>query len=230
MSSYYLAKSLVAFRDEINARFPKRDKRSDGWVGDTSHSARVSDHNPDWSDGGIVRAIDIDVDDNTPTDDLPKAVLAAAIGDHRVWYVIYNRKIYSRTNGWQARVYTGTNPHDKHIHISIRHTSAAASDTTRWLATKQRWMPPAIDLSVTRDQMLAAKAGKKVKEAVSIRRLQRSLNVKYGKHLTVDGLAGKATLASYARHEKAVGQNGYAMIPDWKTLTPLVRGLYRVVA
>lgn len=126
--SYYLAPSLVALRDEINARWPNRDKASDGWIGDTSHSARKSDHNPDWSAGGVVRAIDIDKDGIDT-----QAVLDATIGDHRVWYVIFNRRIYSRTYGWAARTYTGSNPHDKHIHVSIAHTRAAETDRSPWL-------------------------------------------------------------------------------------------------
>lgn len=126
--SYYLAPSLVALRDEVNARWPNRDKGSDGWIGDTSHSARASDHNPDWDFGGVVRAIDIDKDGIDV-----QAVLDATIGDPRVWYVIFNRRIYSRTYGWTSRAYTGANPHDKHIHVSIAHTRAAETDRSPWL-------------------------------------------------------------------------------------------------
>src|SRR5690606_29069239 len=58
--SYYLAPSLVKLRDLINQNWPNRDKSSDGWIGDPSHQARKSDHNPDYSAGGVVRAIDVD--------------------------------------------------------------------------------------------------------------------------------------------------------------------------
>jgi hypothetical protein len=53
-----LSKAAEQLRSEINTKYPKRDKRSDGWVGDTSHKRRKSDHNPDKN--GWVRAIDID--------------------------------------------------------------------------------------------------------------------------------------------------------------------------
>lgn len=124
MSDYFLAPALVTLRDEVNEEFPNRDKTSDGWIGDASHAARPSDHNPDWNASGrakgIVRAIDID-NNGAPNErnELVNKVLKAAIGDPRVWYVIYARKIYSRTYGWRARAYTGSNPHDHHIHVSL---------------------------------------------------------------------------------------------------------------
>lgn len=116
--SYHLAKSLDDLRDETNAKWPKRDKASDGWIGDAAHNARKSDHNPDYSAGGIVRAIDVDKDGiNVDT------FLNAVIYDPRVSYVIWNRRIWGGTR-W--RKYEGSNAHTKHIHVSIKHTSAAA--------------------------------------------------------------------------------------------------------
>lgn len=120
--SYFLAPSLVSLRDEINRAHPNRDKTSDGWIGDASHAARVSDHNPDYSAGGIVRAIDVDKDGI----DTAK-LLRVAIACPSTEYVIWNRRIYGRWSGFKAEVYTGSNPHDKHMHISIRHTSTAAA-------------------------------------------------------------------------------------------------------
>jgi len=48
----------VQLRDQVDTWFPDRRTASDGWVGDSRHSARKSDHNPDAN--GWVRAIDID--------------------------------------------------------------------------------------------------------------------------------------------------------------------------
>lgn len=117
--SYYLAQSLKDLRSEVDAAHPGRDKASDGWIGDASHSARPSDHNPDWSDGGVVRAIDIDVSNI----DVNK-LMGILKKDSRVNYFIYNRSIYGASK-FAKRAYNGTNPHVKHIHVSIKHSKAA---------------------------------------------------------------------------------------------------------
>lgn len=132
--TYFLAASLKKFRDQINEAYPNRDKASDGWIGDPSHSARVSDHNPDYEDGGIVRAIDID-EDGIDT----AAVVNAAITDPRVAYVIYEGRIWG---GSRWRKYNGANMHTKHIHVSIKHTAAAAKGTAWNLSGKPKPKPP----------------------------------------------------------------------------------------
>lgn len=139
MTSWFLAPSLVGLRDEINRRWPGRDKSSDGAVGDTSHAARKSSHNPLWSApgkwSGVVRAIDVDSNGRpgvrTPIVD---ALLGATIGDPRVWYVIWNRTIWSRTTDWKPKPYTGSNPHDHHVHVSLMETTKAWADTSVWFA------------------------------------------------------------------------------------------------
>lgn len=127
LSSFYLAPSLRVLRNEINKAHPKRDKTSDGWVGDTSHAANKSDHNPDYPDGGVVRALDIDKDGI-----YPNRLVAIAIKDPRVNYVIWNGYIWSRAYGFRKRVYTGTNKHRSHVHISIRHGKPYENSTVAW--------------------------------------------------------------------------------------------------
>jgi len=55
-----LSKAASQLREQIDDSFPDRDRTSDGWIGDTRHAARKSDHNPDAQ--GWVRAIDVDSD------------------------------------------------------------------------------------------------------------------------------------------------------------------------
>lgn len=134
--SWTLAPALTALRDEVNRRWPNRDRSYDGTIGDLAHQQSKSEHNPDSA--GVVRAIDItargiDVD----------ALLDAAIGDPRVHYVIYRGRICSRAYGWTWRRSSG---HEHHVHISLRnHTSEsapwdvinqAAKNVDRWFKTK----------------------------------------------------------------------------------------------
>lgn len=134
MTDYFLAKSLVAFRNSTDKEFPNRDKSSDGWIGDTSHAARVSDHNPCWTCPapyrGIVRAIDVDIDGREQGRDLRTEILRSAIGHPAVWYVISNGFIYSRTHNWTANKYDGSNGHYHHVHISINHDVRSYNDTS----------------------------------------------------------------------------------------------------
>lgn len=118
----WLCKAGVTLRDQINECYPDRDKRSDGWVGDSRHAATKSDHNPDGKTR-VVRAIDIDSDLSGPknlaaylADQLRTAARA---GDARISYIIYNKKIASPILNWRWRSYRGIDPHTSHIHISF---------------------------------------------------------------------------------------------------------------
>jgi len=123
--SWYLAPSLAVLRAEINARWPGRDKASDGSIGDAAHSSTTSDHNP--NSRGSVNAIDVD------EDGVDFAEIFAAIKRHpSARYVIYERKLYHRLRGWRAEAYSGVNPHDHHFHLSIDQTLAAEQDTRSW--------------------------------------------------------------------------------------------------
>jgi hypothetical protein len=121
-----LAPCLDALRDEFNARFPRRDNESDGWIGDADHSARDSDHNPDSR--GIVHAVDVDDDLRDPhgttsmRDCIDEIVGRHRRGaDNRLTYIIYERSIWSAKYGWRSRAYSGSNPHDRHAHFSARY-------------------------------------------------------------------------------------------------------------
>lgn len=238
--SYFLAPALVALRAEIDARYPHREKTSDGWIGDTSHQARPSDHNPDWSDGGVVRAIDIDITDMDDTRDLRTDIIKACVGDPRVWYVISNGIIYSRTYGWAARKYTGSNPHDKHVHVSILGSGISdaealriSRDTSRWLEPiKRRTKPRKISASKVVEQMRFAADGKdaKVKESVDVRRFQRAINQSGKGKVVADGVAGEQTLNTWAAIEKSFGTSrGRPRVPDARHITRLAKGRFEIV-
>lgn len=146
MASWVLVPCLVSLRDEFNTLAPSRDKSSDGSIGDSAHASSSSDHNPDetgttpYEDAdnlNEVHAIDVDVELRKAGWSMAKAVEIIVTrhrsgADDRLQNVIYNRRIWSRSWGWTAREYTGSNPHDKHAHFSSRYTTAAESNTRPW--------------------------------------------------------------------------------------------------
>jgi peptidoglycan hydrolase-like protein with peptidoglycan-binding domain len=120
-----LAANLATLRREIDAHWPGRDRRSDGWIGDAAHQAHKSDHNPDAR--GVVHAIDVDRDGIDP-----KLLIRRAIQHTTVEYVIFDHTIWSRSRGFQPRRYTGVNPHTGHVHISGRHGTEFETNRAAW--------------------------------------------------------------------------------------------------
>jgi hypothetical protein len=129
MSDAYLVPCLVVLRAGFNRLNPNRDKGSDGWIGDAAHQAETSDHNPDSQ--GRVLALDIDSSGPWP---VPFGDLVESMrGDSRLEYVIWNRRIASRSQGWTWRAYSGTSdPHTGHAHFSARHDHAGNNSTAAW--------------------------------------------------------------------------------------------------
>lgn len=126
-----LVASLVRLREQINALSPGRNKSSDGWIGDTSHAARKSDHNPD--EKGLVYALDITHDPANGVNSEEIANTLRKSRDKRLQYVISNGRIANMDiadGAW--RVYKGSNPHAHHCHISVRHPLRLADDPRNW--------------------------------------------------------------------------------------------------
>lgn len=198
--SYYLAPSLSKLRDAVNARWPKRDKSSDGWIGDTSHSARKSDHNPDYADGGVVRALDVDKD-GIDVDEL----LEVVVGADWVAYIIWNRRIWQHATGWKR--YWGINGHTKHIHISIRHTKAAENATPKALGGTVKpsgdVKPPATQKPATKPSKAPSKAVQTKLKAMKLSPNAAGVKAFQKQHgLVQDSQWGKLTEAKYKANKK----------------------------
>lgn len=129
-----VAKCLLELRAEVNARWPNRDRRTDGFIGDERHCGNggTSDHCPNVDN--VVRAHDID------SDGIDAAWLANHIrirgseGDPRLGsggYVIFNKRIASERQGWAWRIYTGE-PHQDHIHVSVSRDKAGYDGSGSW--------------------------------------------------------------------------------------------------
>ena len=133
--SWRLAKSLEQLRSQVNQKFPNRSKLSDGTIGDAAHASRDSDHNPWVKDGamGVVTALDLTHDPKNGCDGTELAQALVQSQDPRIKYLIWNRQIVSSVvKPWVWRPYRGSNPHTKHVHISVRDTKARYDATDDW--------------------------------------------------------------------------------------------------
>ena len=129
--SFRTAESLLKFRSQIDAMAPGRDKSNDGTIGDTSHQARPSDHNPNKD--GVVTAMDITHDPRHGVDAGELAEILRLSKDPRIKYVISNRRIFSSEKSpWQWRPYNGANAHTHHVHVSVMGEKALYDDTHPW--------------------------------------------------------------------------------------------------
>lgn len=139
--AWRVAKSLEKLKQQVNQKWPGRKKGSDGTIGNDEHArrGRSSDHNPWVKDGtmGVVTAMDITHDPAGGCDAGQLAETIRGTRDRRVKYIIWNRKIsnsspQSGQPAWAWRRYGGTNPHDKHVHISVKSNKAAYDSEDAW--------------------------------------------------------------------------------------------------
>lgn len=142
--AWQLTAGLQNLRAQVNARWPHRDKASDGTIGDAAHQAETSGHNPDGTPGSRpeyddhdgkaeVRAWDMDSDLGEPGTTAQMVVdhLRSLPGlDAHIRYMIYNRRIYKAATGWAPEVYSGSSPHTEHIHFSGARSQAADNDSS----------------------------------------------------------------------------------------------------
>lgn len=126
-----LTRGLTNLRNQVNTRFPNRDKTTDGTKGDDAHKARTSGHNLDDTEGSKpawdgdsdskpeVRAWDQDADLGEPgvTAQMEVDHIRKLPGVERVLrYIIYDGLIYHSRDDFRPAEYDGANKHTKHIH------------------------------------------------------------------------------------------------------------------
>ena len=136
--TWRLARSLETLRAQINRIAPNRSKVSDGTIGDAKHASRSSDHNPWVKDGGVgvVTALDITHDPKGGVDIQKLADALVASRDGRIKYIICNGRIVSGSGqkhaAWQWRPYSGSNKHNRHVHVSVKASKSAYDSTAAW--------------------------------------------------------------------------------------------------
>jgi hypothetical protein len=186
MAEWTLVPCLVTLRTEYNTVSPNRDKGADGSIGDSAHTSS-SDHTPD-EDSDILRDHDsdsknevhaLDIDSSGPWpggaawfDAAIKAIVERhrTGKDNRLQYVIWNKKIASRSiDNWRWRDYSQVkkDPHTNHAHFSARYTTPQENDTSSWgvsTGNEEDDMAWTDEISITADT--AKEVGKKSGEKV----------------------------------------------------------------
>lgn len=107
------AYSLQTLKAQLDTAYP-------GWtflgfIGDQAHASVPSDHNPNAQ--GVVTALDIGPGGKLNIHALADKLAAKPHPDLK--YIISNRRIAEWQNGFKWRAYSGSDPHDTHIHVSV---------------------------------------------------------------------------------------------------------------
>ena len=116
--------AAIAVLRQATALRPKRKKASDGLLPSAAHMKQspTSDHNT-----GL--AVDLTHDPENGIDCVD--IFEKLKEDKRVKYLIFQGKIWSKEKSKLGnRRYTGSNSHNKHLHISI--DAACSADTSPW--------------------------------------------------------------------------------------------------
>ena len=197
--SWRLAKSLEKLRAQINAVAPRRNKLSDGTIGDQAHSNRPSDHNPNAA--GVVTAMDITHD---PVNGVDGNVLSSALKrDSRVKYIIFNGEIWkARTGKWEK--YRGSNAHRKHVHVSVK--PDVYDSLAPWVLSVTE--PSNETVSQTQDVESPSPASLPVlrfgHKGEEVKRVQSLLKAK-GYQVSVDSIFGNETLKALQKFQRDHG-------------------------
>jgi len=206
------AKATEALLAQVNVACPTRNKGSDGWIGDTAHQNTKSDHNP--NSAGVVQAQDITHDPKGGFDSYKFAEHLRTHKDKRVKYVISNRKIFSGNAGpqaWVWRSYSGKNPHDQHVHVSVGDTASTYDDKSAWDIPFTTGLPDATAPDITLPVL------KKGADGFYVEMLQTLLGFSSG---DVDGDFGNMTdgaLKQFQRDHK-LGADGICGVYSWREL------------
>lgn len=213
-----MARSLQVLLAEADAANPRRDKRSDGGIGDPRHQARAedSDHNP-WlqvAGTGVVRARDFDADGLELAAAFERMRAKAARGElpqllHGGYLIHAGRITRPDFSGWSE--YLGENPHATFGHVSVSRTPERFDSEQPWnVWTKEPAAPSGPSKPASKPKPAAPRGwtgpdlrgrsvqlrGEQGANGPRVRALQRFLRRTfplYAKQLEDDGWWGPAT-------------------------------------
>jgi hypothetical protein len=220
--SWREAKSLQVLESEIQDQFPGTTT----WeIGDKAHQGTWSDHNKNKS--GVVCGKDILGDHGLPLQKFVDYITAHPHPNLR--YVIFNHKIYERSNGFEPEDYHGKSGHEEHAHVSVGNgpdgrSTKGYDDTSSWHLADMDTKPsqpskPSKPTTPNNDEEYDMPTQRRGAKGLYVRILQ-ALLVAWGFKVTIDGIFGAQTerqlRAFQAKHAKPV--DGIAGSITWGKL------------
>lgn len=203
---WQLAAALITMEDQVNAKWPKRAKGSDGSIGDLAHASRTSDHNVR---NGYCHALDLTHDPHNGFDSYKFADMILAKQDPRLAYVISNGRIGSGPKGTQPgkwRPYNGANAHAHHVHISA--SDLGEKDGRPWVFDSVTVKPqPAAPAEMARELYYGI-------EGTDVAELQRMLG------LPINSFFGYGTAAAVVKAQLEAGLAAHGIVGPgtWKII------------
>lgn len=156
-----VVRSLDRLNEQIRAAYPRAvppatPAVSWGSIADSAHSS-TSDHYPHFYSAlgatAVVCARDFPHAPSLGLDAHKIAEQLRLSRDPRIGYIISNGRITGPNYGWKWSAYSGSDPHDTHIHVSTVHGSAADSGADWQIGKDDDDMPTAKEIA---DALLAA--------------------------------------------------------------------------
>jgi len=180
---------------------PGRSHASDGTIGDASHAASVSDHNPDSR--GVVHACDVT---NDPAHGFDAWQWAHVVADriargleHRVKYIVVNDgkgwdQIFnpSVSMGWRQNGSAKTE-HRQHVHFSVLYNSEGENDVSPFFVTVAAPSAPPVPRPATAPAGAPPPTLRLGSRGQAVAIMQALLNHKLNAHLATDGIFGRGT-------------------------------------
>lgn len=144
------AESLKVLKGQLDASYPGWQFL--GFIGDQNHANVASDHNPNRA--GVVTALDIGGGGGLNIHQLANNLAANPHPDLK--YIISNRRIAEWQYGFKWRPYTGSDPHDTHVHVSVGR--GADGQSVQPYDDKNQWNinGKGGDMPITKEQEMVA--------------------------------------------------------------------------
>jgi hypothetical protein len=229
--AWRVARSLEKLREQLDAAWPRRGKASDGTIGDAAHASRSSDHNP-WHKVrgvGVVTARDITHDPASGADMRMFREALRRSRDYRIKYVVaFGEIMSSTTSPWLWRRYTGPNPHNRHLHISVH--PGPCDDSRPWnvFGTVPLTAPPKTAPKPPTTPPPKPKTAPKPQEQQEMETIFLPICKDQKRHAYITHTNGTSTHISTAAHMEHLRRLGYTFAgevgDDWFTAWPPVNG------